>query len=106
MNIGNRIRYYRNIRGLSTNDLATLAEVSKSTVNDIETNQGRSPSLKTIEKICNALNVPFIDLLPAEAFTLTTDEEKILYNVLDKLNDDQRVKLIAFLKSLVDEPSK
>ena len=50
MNIGNRIRYYRNIRGLSTNDLATLAEVSKSTVNDIETNQGRSPSLKTIER--------------------------------------------------------
>ena len=65
----NRLRKEREKAGLSQLELALRAEISQNMINYIETGK-RTPSLDTILKICNALNIN-----PAILF-LDTKEEK------------------------------
>lgn len=83
MNIGSKIRALRLDRGMTTPEVAALAGVTQSTISDIE-NDNRSPQINTLEKICNALNVPIIEVLPIEhhldfiGYSLSQDEHKII----------------------------
>lgn len=54
MSVGEKIKITRNIKGLSTNDLARLTEISQSTISKLE-NGKRSPDLTLIRKIADAL---------------------------------------------------
>lgn len=53
---GMRIRYLRNQRGLSIEDLAIEADINKNYLSDLERGK-RNPTLKIITKIANALNI-------------------------------------------------
>jgi len=59
--IGKNISKIRKAKKLSQDDLATLAGVSKRQIIRIEA--GENQSVKTIEKIANALLVTFKDLI-------------------------------------------
>lgn len=63
--IGKRIKEIRVRKGISQLELATLVGAGQSTIAGIETGV-RGASLKMLQKIANALNVPLLDLLGAE----------------------------------------
>ncbi|MFS0841350.1 helix-turn-helix domain-containing protein [Paenibacillus sp. 1P03SA] len=65
MEIGMKIQLLREDRGMTTVDLAVQAGVAQSTISDLE-NEKRSPSLNTLEKICDALKVSIVEVLPVE----------------------------------------
>jgi transcriptional regulator with XRE-family HTH domain len=67
MRYGKAIRICRAAKGLSQKDLAAKTGVASSHISLIEAGK-RSPSLATVEKICEALNVPshLVMLLAAE----------------------------------------
>ncbi len=67
MRYGKAIRICRAAKGLSQKELAAKAGIGSSHVSLIEAEK-RSPSLATVEKICEALNVPthLVMLLAAE----------------------------------------
>ncbi|KYH31866.1 helix-turn-helix domain-containing protein [Neomoorella mulderi] len=65
MEIGSTIRHFREERGYTLDDLAGRAGISPSYLSEIERGHKR-PSLKTLDKICSALNIPRETLIPAE----------------------------------------
>ena len=60
--IGLKIKFERQKRGFSQEDLAFEAGLSRNSVWKIETNQV-SPTIATLEKIANALGMDFAELL-------------------------------------------
>ncbi|WP_346914175.1 helix-turn-helix transcriptional regulator [Clostridium sp.] len=56
MIIGDRIKKYRELAGLSVRGLAAKANIAKSTLSDIE-NHKSNPSVKTINSIAEALEL-------------------------------------------------
>jgi transcriptional regulator with XRE-family HTH domain len=62
MEFGGKLRYYRCLRQLSLRDLARKAKCTASQILQIERGTV-SPTIKTAERICNALGVSLADLL-------------------------------------------
>lgn len=60
--IGIKIKFERIKRNLTQEELGFRAELSKSTIWKIETNRV-SPNVDTLEKIANALEMTFIELV-------------------------------------------
>lgn len=57
------VRRLRKEKGLSQETLAELAKVDPKTIIQIEGGK-RNPTLKTLQKLANALKVPLRDLIP------------------------------------------
>ncbi|MCB1532268.1 MAG: helix-turn-helix transcriptional regulator [Alphaproteobacteria bacterium] len=57
-----QIKHIRKKRGLSQDALATAAGIGESTIAMMETSRN-SPTLKTLLKICEALDIKFSDIL-------------------------------------------
>jgi transcriptional regulator with XRE-family HTH domain len=62
MNIGGRLKQLRQERSLSQWDLARLSGVAQSNISLIEANRV-SPSIETLSRLAEALNVPLADLV-------------------------------------------
>lgn len=59
--VGNQIQKLRELKGISQQDLAAKCNFEKSNMSRLEA--GRvNPTLSTLEKIANALDVTFIEL--------------------------------------------
>ncbi len=63
--IGNNIRNYRNLRGITQFHLATDLGVSQSLVSDWENNKA-SPSIKDLYEICELFEVSIAEILEIE----------------------------------------
>jgi transcriptional regulator with XRE-family HTH domain len=57
MPIGKRVRLLREEHGLSQEELAERAGLSRQSIVDLERNDSYSPRLSTLEKIADALNI-------------------------------------------------
>jgi len=80
MNIGSKIKEYRNEQGLTQKDLATKADISRSYLGDVEKNRYNA-SVETLQKIASALGIPVTKLL-------TTEEQlEIAKGSLSQIND-------------------
>jgi putative transcriptional regulator len=67
--VGKRVRLLREEQGMSQDDLARRAGLSRQTIVDLEGNDDYSPRLETLEKIagalgCNVGKVIGVDLVP------------------------------------------
>ena len=61
-NLGIQIRLFRIAKGLSWEKLAELSDLSTKGLNNIELNKSE-PKFRTVERIVNALNISFDDLV-------------------------------------------
>lgn len=62
-NLGKTVRKLRIKTGLSQGKLARLADVSNNTIVNIEAGKQDNPTIETIKKLANALNVSADELL-------------------------------------------
>jgi len=60
--IGRNVKKYRNELGLSIEDLASIAKVSKSMIHEIE-NNCVNPTVSLLKRISKALHVPICFLI-------------------------------------------
>jgi len=67
VNVGLRIRELRNEIGISQEALANKAEIDRTYVTDVE-NGRRNISIENLEKLVNALEIPFKDFFDAPNF--------------------------------------
>lgn len=58
----NRLKEKRENKGLSQEELAKKAQVSRTTISDIETEKKTVVTNKTLEKISNALGLKITDI--------------------------------------------
>jgi len=61
--IGQNIKKYRNKAGISQDKLAKLSDVTYTTLVKIESGANKNPTITTIKKIADALNVSVDKLL-------------------------------------------
>lgn len=62
-NIGDNIKKIRQERGISQDRLSKLADLSLNTVVNVETGGSANPTIETLTRIANALEVKVDDLI-------------------------------------------
>lgn len=93
------LKYLREQRGLSQDELARLTQLSKSTISMYE-NGNREPKFETLEAIADFFNVDMNTLLdkPSPSLALTAREEKHIkkYRQLDADGQERIDRQIDF----------
>lgn len=88
MNIGDNIKKFRTKVGLTQDELATKCGLSKNGLWNYENNK-RQPSIETLEKIAESLNISFIQLIGfndlKDEFESLKREEAILFEKKEQL---------------------
>ncbi len=95
--LGEKIRYCRNLRGLSQADMAEKLDVTHSTYSKIERN-AIDPNFSRLEQIAKIFEISVVDLLNISSKTKSKNEwEKLLENKDKEINALQK-KLITLLE--------
>jgi len=104
--LGDRIRLLRKQGGLTINQLAEMAGMDSGFLNYIEHGK-KSPSLDTLARIANALNVSPADLFAKQGFKAEDVFEHQVSNqiraILNGKTQEEKEKFLAVLKSLKDK---
>lgn len=97
MDVAERIRFFREKKGITVNKLANLAGVSQSFVREIELGQ-KKPTVDTLSALCDALGVTLKDFFDDAAFLPIRNDA--LSEAVFKLTPEQRKRLAEFIKSM------
>lgn len=97
INLGERLRSIRKDKGISSYQLEFLSGITQATISRIENNK-HSPSIDTLLKLCNALEISLIDLL-FEIHDELPDDMINLINTAKQLTPQQRKKVTEMLRS-------
>lgn len=98
MNIGERLTFFREQKGITVNKLSNLAGVSQSAVREIELST-RNPTVETLELLCSALDISLKDFFDddlAESF-----RGDALLRAVYKLDQKQRDAVLAMIESFM-----
>ena len=74
--IRRRIRELCAERGITINKLATVCGITQSTLNNILTRDNTKPTVSTIKKICDGLDITLVDFFSPEYFLILDQEIK------------------------------
>ncbi len=93
MNVGERIKEFRQKKNITVNKLANLAGVSQSYLRDLELGK-KQPTVEYLSYICDAMNITLEtffsegtkDDLYAQINNLTKEQKDALYNFLKSIN--------------------
>jgi len=106
MEIGHRIKIFRENKNLSMNELAKKAGIGQSTLSYIESGQ-RQPTFEIVERIVNALGMTL-----AEFFTEDQEKTKLPTDILQIVNmakeiPPEQLKVVEVLmETLIKESEK
>ena len=84
-NVGERIRYFRNLRGWSQETLALQAEINPAFLGHLERGL-KSPTIKTLEKIVRALDISLAELF-ADPQPVDNAKDAVIAQVCDQIRD-------------------
>lgn len=93
--IGEQIRAFRQIRGISQEQLALKAGLNTTFLGQVE-REIKKPTIDTLEKIVNALDITFEDLFSFEKNVVRDKEDstiidKIAFELHGRSNEEQTV---------------
>ena len=100
MDVGSRLRFFREQKGYTVNKLANLAGLSQSAVREIEL-FGRQPTVESLEYLCGALEISLRDFFDDGVKKSILEDE--LIGAVYSLNQKQRDCLLALIRSLKKE---
>lgn len=92
MDVGKRITFLREKKGITVNKLANLSGVSQSYLRGIEL-ENKQPTIEYLEYICYGLDISLKDFFD-------TDNDNLNSDTISKLTEKQRKKLEEFLETL------
>lgn len=98
MNVGERIRYFRTLKGYTTNKLANLSGISQSYLRDVELGN-KNPTIETLSYVCDALNISLQDFFNEN--TQNAIQNDLLIEKIYQLSEEQRNALLVFLNSII-----
>lgn len=101
LNIRLRIEELLKQRGWTMYRLAQEAEIPQSTLSNIFNRQQNEPTVSTLEIICKGFHITMSEFFAMEGEPISLNpEQREMLEQWNKLNEDQRVSLLAFLKTL------
>ena len=90
--VGQRIRHFRKLRGLTIEQLAGLTQSSMGYISGLETNPKRSPSLKKLRAFAEALEVDEATLLDgSKTRSLATEDEQFVARFMALPKETKRI---------------
>lgn len=96
IDVAERLIYFREMRGITTNKLANLAGISQSHLREIELGQ-RNPTVETLSYFCEALGISM-----SEFFNEDDNElNEFLVSSAKKLSESQQLKLADFINEML-----
>lgn len=99
--IGGRIKELRVAKGLQQSELADMVGITRESLSRMERNKV-SPSIETLERICDALEVSIRQFFNSPESELPPEVRNIAKSVL-ALNEEQRRTLERFLRAITRE---
>lgn len=97
MEIGDRIKYLRKVKGWSATGLARKADISQSHLRNIENNR-HNPSIVVLKLICDSLNVSLEEFFKDS--TVDSLRNDPLLERIYSLTDEQKDALLKFLDTM------
>ncbi len=97
MDVGKRITWFREKKGITVNRLANEAGISQSYLREVELGK-KKPTVETLSFVCEALGITLRDFFDDGSVSrLETDELSV---ALFRLTPEQRKRMAEFLNSL------
>jgi transcriptional regulator with XRE-family HTH domain len=97
MNVGERIKFFRDYKNYSVNKLANLAGISQSYLRDVELGN-KNPTVAILSEICDVLGISLKEFFDDESTTVISDDP--LFQQIYRLSEQQRESLLTFLKTI------
>jgi transcriptional regulator with XRE-family HTH domain len=97
MDVSERIRFFREQKGITVNKLANIAGISQSFLREIELGN-KKPTVETVSHICNALGITLRDFFDDGVPSVLLDND--LAQLIYRLTPHQQNLLREFLKTL------
>ncbi len=110
-NFGQKLKYYRSLRGYTCKELGMLAKIDPGYVNRMELGKRKAPSYPVIKNLCMALRIDVTDLIdiePSEEAELPTKsiQEVLVYHeylINGSLPSiEARENLLAVMQTMLD----
>lgn len=101
--VGEQIRAFRQDRGLSQEELAFKSELNTTFVGQVERGI-KKPTIDTLEKLVNALDVTFEDLFSFEKDIIKHKDSTIIDKIVFELNVrtyDEQTIVYNFIKQIL-----
>lgn len=95
--IGDKIKFYRYQKGLSTNKLANMSGISQSYLRDIELGL-KNPTVEVVYLICQALEISMKEFFDEDSIDTFSDDP--LIQRIYQLSTEQREALLVFLNTI------
>lgn len=107
---GQKLRYFRNLRGYTCKELGMMAKIDPGYVNRMELGKRRAPSYPVIKNICTALKIDVADLIDIEQseeeLPVKSIQEVLVFHeylINGKLPSmEARENLLALMQTLLD----
>ena len=97
--IGERIKFWRQQRGLTQEQLAEMVELTPGFISLVENGKKRA-SLETLLSICRALNITLNDILVGNQIIQATDYNTEFSELTVKLNQSERHLVFEITKAV------
>lgn len=94
MEVGERIKYFRQKKGITVNKLANISGISQSYLRDIELGN-KQPTVEYLSYICEALGVSL-------SYFFDDSDESDIDALITRLTSSQKEALRTFLESMID----
>lgn len=104
IDIGRKIRERRKALGMTGVEVAKSVGIGQSTLSQIE--NGTSPTLDTLIKICNALSIKPSELLSDDGESSLPPDLQQLIETAKKLTPEERKNLNTFLQTLLERTDR
>jgi len=95
MDIGGRIKRFRESMGWTKTRLAQMSGVSQSFISDIESGK-KTPTVEVLGRICDALGITLADFFSSDRQADLTDTR--LIKAINKLSPGEREALIRYIE--------
>lgn len=100
MDIGGKIRFYREQKGYTVNKLANLCGISQSYLREVELNS-KNPTVEMLNIICDSLEISLKDFFDEEFDDSKRFKNEPLLASIYKLDAKQRKLLKQFIDSVL-----
>jgi transcriptional regulator with XRE-family HTH domain len=105
MNIGDRIKQFRTNKGLSQKEIAISIGIDQAQYSRIESNKVE-PTISSIEKIAEALEVDVVELFSKEKITDINSYDKNIVErlqLLDQLEDKEKKSIFTIIDMAISK---
>lgn len=100
--VGQRIKYFRHMRSISQESLALRANINPAYFGQVERGL-KCPTIDTLYKIANALEVPLSELLRIDVFpNYAKDCNQKVNDLLSRVPDDKLDQVLKIVEDIAD----